>query len=285
MPVEQKVKAVLQSAETILELAIIEPSRYGPIIHSNIPDYAEIFLKIYLEEGMNIAPPDPDRRSFKQLIDEVKNNPGQIAIVDLDPITAYFLSIRDDFRNPLHHREYVQGFMITRPVALECLLQFDRLLNLLFPNMQALSDLNYYSYIKFIKMVFDEDRGVGDHEKYQRVILALIKIEKREKYKSPPGYDTGRVFSVRQLFKHSDETFSIVALGYRIGLTEKIINILLEVDSTMKTKVIIEKLKEDQLYTGIQRKEVEACLQHIQNKRLPSGAMIVILGGSYYLSQ
>jgi len=285
MAIDQKIKPVLLSAETILELAIIEPSRYGPIIHANIPDYAEILLKIFIEEELKCTPPNPDRRNFKQLTDEVKKYPGKISIPDFDPIAEYFLGIRDDFRNPLHHKEFVQGFMISRPVALECLLQFDLLLNLLFPSIHFQYELNYSSYIKFIKMVFDEDKGIGDHEKYQRVIQALIKIEKKEKFKSPPGYDAGRIFSVRQLFKQTDETFSIIALGYRIGLPEKIIEILSNSVSALKTKNLLEKISEDSTFTGIQAKEIDACLQHIQNKKLLTGGMIVILGGGYYLSR
>jgi len=285
MAIEQKIKSVLLSAETILELAIIDPSRYGSIIHAIIPDYAEILLKIYLEDKIKNVPPNPDRRTFKQLCDEINIQPSNISIQDFQTNAQYFLGIRDDFRNPLHHKEYVQGFLIAQSIVLECLVKFNLLLHTLFPEIPSRNDLNYYSYIKFINMAYEEQQGLGDHEKYQRVNQALLKIEKREKFKCPSGYDSGRIFSVRQLFKQTDETFSIVALGYRMDLPQKIISILSTSASVMKTKNIIEKLKEDPLYIGLQRKEVESCLQHIQNKKLNSGEMIVILGGGYYLSQ
>ena len=72
MSSDLKIKPVLLSAETIFELAIIDPSRYGPIIHANIPDYAEILLKLFLEEEIKSIPRNPDRRTFKRLTDEIK---------------------------------------------------------------------------------------------------------------------------------------------------------------------------------------------------------------------
>ena len=53
----------------------------------------------------------------------------------------------------------------------------------------------------------------------------------------------------------------------------------------MKTNNILEQLTGDDAFIGIQRKELENCLQHIQNRKLPEGKMIVILGGAYYLAQ
>jgi len=286
MGVEQKLKPLLVSAETIIELAIIDPSRYGPLIHANIPDYAEILLKIFLEDtGSKL--PDSSRPNFKQLIEEVEKNLPEVDIEPFKTIKQYFLAIRDDFRNPLHHKEYVQGFLTTKAIALECLLQFDGLLGLLFPKLPASfqSDLNYFSYVKFIRMIYWEDKGKEDHELYRRAMKALEKIEKGDKYKCPPGYDTGRIFSVRNLFKQDDETFSVVVLGYRNGLPKKIISILSESGSALKTKDILGRLRDYDAFSGIQQKEVEACLQHIQNKKQSDGKMIVIIGGAYSLSQ
>ncbi len=291
MALEQKVKAVLQSAELVFELAIIEPTRYGPIIHANVPDYAEILMKIFIEEaGRSITKKvgNKDKSlNFYELTQDIVNNPGGINAVRFQEIVNYFVSIRDQFRNPLHHTDKVQGYVIAKPVALECLLAFDELLRVLFPTLNpvAFSNLNYPCYVRFIRMDYDESTGKGDHNLYIRVIQALNKMEKDDRYNSPKDFDASRILSIRRLFHLDEETFSLRVLGYRKALPDRIIDLLANSARPVGSKRITDLVKTDPVYSGIRKREIEACLEHIQGERVSPRGIVLIQGGAYYLAK
>jgi hypothetical protein len=282
MAVEQKIKAVLQGAELVFELALIEPTRYGPIIHANVPDYAEILMKIFIEErGGNTK-----NKNFHDLIQDIVNNPKNINLVRFQKISDYFVTIREQFRNPLHHTDKVQGYVIAKAVALECLLSFDELLWILFPALSssAFNNTNYPCYVRFIKMDYDENTGNGDHSLYSKVIQALNKMEKFDNHRCPKDFDAARVLSIRRLFHLDEETFSLRVLGYRRTLPEKIIDLLSNSVRPVGSKRITDLIKNDPVFSGIRKREIEFCLQHIQGERISPRGIVLIQGGAYYLA-
>lgn len=282
MAIEQKVKAVLQSAELVFELAIIEPTRYGPLIHANVPDYAEILMKLFIEEGGGST----KNKNFHDLIQDIVNNPNGIDVARFQSISEYFKTIREQFRNPLHHTDKVQGYVIAKPVALECLLAFDDLLWCLFPALNPASfySLNYPCYVRFIKMEYDESTGRGDHNLYSKVIQALNRMEQDDNYRCPQDFDASRILSIRRLFHLDDDTFSLRVLGYRRALPERVIDLLATAPRPIGSQRITDLLKGDPIFNGIQKREIEACLQHIQGERISHRGIILISGGAYYLA-
>ncbi len=282
MAIEQKIKAVLQSAELVFELAIIEPTRYGPIIHANVPDYAEILLKVFIEEGGG----NTNNKNFYQLVQDIINNNRGIDLPRFQQISNYFIGIRDQFRNPLHHTDRVQGYVIAKPVALECLLSFDQLLWVLFPALNPLefNTMNYPCYFRFIKMDYEENTGNGDHSLYSKVIQALNKMEKDDNLRCPREFDSSRVLSIRRLFHLDEERFSLIVLGYRRALPETVIDLLSNSLRPMSSKRITELLRNNHDFSGIRKREVDNCLQHIQGERISPRGIILVQSGAYYLA-
>jgi len=288
MSLEQKVKAVLQSAELVFELAIIDPTRYGPMIHANVPDYTEILLKIFLEEA---GLPTTIKKSGKemnyyQLVQAIVTNPGRVNVNSFKLVSRHFLDIRESFRNLLHHTHSVQGYIIRREEALECLLKFDELLHVLFPgmNFSEIGQMNYLCYIKFIRMQDDELRGRGDHNLFRKVMQALNVLEKNDNYKCPSDFDAARLLAIRRLFKWDEDTFSLKVLGYRKSLPERIAVLLSGSRRPIGSQRITKILKGDAAFGGIRKREVEACLEHIQGERIGVYGMILIQGGAYYIN-
>lgn len=295
MAIEQKIKAVLQSAELVFELAIIEPTRYGPIIHANVPDYAEILMKVFIEgagrsttKKITIKGKEVDKGlSFYELKQDIVTNPGGIDVGQFQEISEYFNTIREQFRNPLHHTDKVQGYVIAKPIALECLLAFDNLLWCLFPalNPTTFHNLNYPCYVRFIKMDHDESTGRGDHNLYIKVIQALNKMEKDDNHKCPKDFDASRILSIRRLFHLDEETFSLRVLGFRKALPIRIIDILEGLQRPVGSKRITDLIKVDPIFSGIRKREIDACLEYVQGERISPRGIILIQGGAYYLSR
>jgi hypothetical protein len=247
-----------------------------------VPDYAEILMKIFIED----AGRSTRGKNFHDLVQDIVSNPGGIDSVRFQLIADDFKTIREQFRNPLHHTDKVQGYIIAKPVALECLLSFNELLWVLFPslNPSAFSYLNYPCYVRFVKMDYEESTGKGDHNLYSKVIQALNKMEKDDNHKCPKDFDAARIMSIRRLFHLDEETFSLRVLGYRRALPERIIDLLANSARPIGSKRITSLLKNDPIFSGIRKREVEACIQHIQGERVSPRGIVLIQGGAYYLA-
>jgi len=265
MAIEQKIKAVLQSAELIFELAIINPNRYGPIVHANIPDYAEILMKIFIEEGGG----NTRNKNFHDLIQDIINNPHAIDIARFQLIADYFTNIREQFRNPLHHTDKVQGYVIAKSVAQECLLTFDELLWLLFPTLTPtdFNNLNYPCYVQFVKL--DYDQGFGRNVRYySAVISALQRIEEEQDYYCPDGFDSSRVVAIKQLFKFEKEKFTRTVFNYRPQIKGLVVDELHRSATPLSSNQLLPRLKNHPNNLDLTVNEIERCLGFIEGESI-----------------
>lgn len=268
MPIEQRVKAILKSAELSFELGIINATRYGPLIHANVPDYAEILLKVFIEDNHTI----PAQTDFPGLVAAVSgffanNRPADQPI--FQHIGDYFIDTRRDFRNPLHHTHHVQGYVIERIEALRCLLRFDELLKVLIPNitLTTLDDLNYPCYIQYLKMEYDQSLGRGNHRLYQAVISALQRLESDYDYRCPTDYDSSRLIAVRRLFHFDSETFTRFVLNHRPQIKGLIANTLHLSPNPLSSNQLLPRLKQDPNFHDLSLDEIERCLVYMEGER------------------
>lgn len=273
MAIDQKIKAVLQSAELVFELAIIDPTRYGPIIHANVPDYAEILMKVLIEEaGRSITKRVGNKDkglNFYELSQDIINNPGGINVVRFQEIIEYFISIRDQFRNPLHHTDKVQGYVIAKPVALECLLTFDDLLWVLFPTLNPVAFINnnYPCYIQYIKL--DYDQGFGRSVRYcSAVMAALRRIEEEHNYHCPDDFDSSRVVAIKQLFKYDNDKFTRTVLNYRPQIKGLVVDELHRSTIPLSSNQLLPRLKSYPNNQDLSIEEIERCLGFIEGERI-----------------
>jgi hypothetical protein len=119
---------------------------------------------------------------------------------------------------------------------------------------------------------------------YSKVIQTLNKLEKDDNHKCPKDFDAARVMSTRRVFHLDEETFSLRVLGYRKDLPERIIDLLANSARPIGSKRITDLLKNDPIFSGIRKREIEACLQHIQGERISPRGIVLIQGGAYYLA-
>ena len=284
MPVETRIKAILKSAELSFELGIINATRFGPLIHANVPDYAEILLKVFLEENGQGIP-----NNFPNIVTAINtyltaNRSGDQPI--FQEISDYFITIRADFRNPLHHTDRVQGYVIEQREALKCLLRLDGLLKVLFPvlNPSAFDELNYPCYLKYLKMEYDESLGRGDHRLYLAAAAELRRLQDEDDFKGPPEFNASRLVAVRRLFRQNDEQFTRTVLQYRPILKVKIFDALRNGGHGMTPRQIRNALNSDPDLGGLAEQEIEACVQHIHNELFPGQGTIVVRGLQYHLT-
>jgi len=271
MAVEQKISGVLQSAGLVFELAIIEPSRYGPIIHANVPDYAEILLKVFIEEaGRNTTKAGTRDKglNFYELKQDIVSNPGGIDVARFQVIADYFLSIREEFRNPLHHTDKVQGYVIAKSVALECLLTFDELLWVLFPALTPLvfSNMNYPGYVQYIRLDYVQAFG-KNIRLYKAVNAALRRIEEENNFNCPDDFDSSRVNAIRQLFRYEPDTFTRVVLNYRPHIRQLIVDELYTSSTALSSNQLLPRLRGLPNNQDLTIEEIERCLGFMEGVR------------------
>ena len=133
-------------------------------------------------------------------------------------------------------------------------------------------------------MDYDESTGRGDHNLYSKVIQALNRMEQDDNFQCPKDFDASRVLSIKRLFHLDDDTFSLRVLGYRRTLPDRLIDLLANTARPIGSQRITDLIKTDPVYNGIQKREVEACLQHIQGERVSPRGIVLISGGAYYLA-
>lgn len=273
MAIEQKIKAVLQSAELVFELAIIDPTRYGPIIHANVPDYAEILMKVFIEEaGRSITKKVRNKDkglNFFELAQDINKNSKGINLVRFQEIIEYFISIREQFRNPLHHTDKVQGYVIAKPVALECLLIFDDLLSVLFPTLNSalFINSNYACYIQYIRL--DYDQGFGKNVKhYSAVISALHRIEEEQDFYCPDGFDSSRVVAIKQLFKFDNDKYTRTVFNYRPQIKGLVVDELHRSQIPLSSNQLLPRLKNHPYNLDLTVDEIERCLGFIEGESI-----------------
>jgi len=274
MAIEQKIKAVLQSAELVFELAIINPNRYGPIVHANVPDYAEILMKIFIEEaGRSITKKIGTKDkglNFFELVQDIVNNPGGIDAARFQTIANFFIDIREQFRNPLHHTDKVQGYVIAKSVAQECLLTFDELLWVLFPTLTPTDFnnlLNYPCYVQFIK--FDYDQGFGRNVRYYSAVMsALHRIEEEQDYYCPDDFDSSRVVAIKQLFKFDKDKFTRTVLNYRPQIKGLVVDELHRSAIPLSSNQLLPRLKIFPNNQDLSIEEIERCLGFLEGESI-----------------
>lgn len=284
MPVEQRVKSILKSAELSFELGIINATRYGPMIHANVPDYAEIMLRVFIDEH-NLVP----RKFFHTLASEVDNHflaQRPADQVSYRRVVDYFLQTRDSFRNPLHHTDRVQGYVIEQREALLCLLKFDDLLNILFPALVTnnLDDLNYLCYIRYLRMLYDENLGRGNHRLFQAINRALTHLEEEDNYSCPREHDSARLMAIRRLFRLPDDTFTLTVLRFRPLIKIKLLDLLQQTGRRMTSRQIRKGLANDPDVGNVRDDEIESCLQYIEGESIPGHGVVMITNMQYYLA-
>jgi len=284
MPVEARIKAILKSAELSFELGIINATRFGPLIHANVPDYAEILLKVFLEENGQAVP-----GKFPGIVTAVNtyitaNRPGDQ--LTFQEISDYFITTRADFRNPLHHTDRVQGYVIEQREALRCLLKLDELLVVLFPeiNSASLGELNYPCYLRFLKMEYEESLGRGSHRLYLAVVTELRRLQDEDNFTVPPEFNVSRLIAVRRLFRLDDDQFTRTVLQYRPILRLKIFDVLRNSRRGMTPRQMRNVLINDPDLGGLSEQEIEACVQHIHNDCLPGQGTVIVRGMQYHLT-
>jgi len=285
MPVEQRVKAILKSAELSFELGIINATRYGPMIHANVPDYAEIMLRVFIDE-FHLTP----RKFFHTLASEIENyfiaNRSAADQALYREIANYFLQTRDSFRNPLHHTDRVQGYVIEQREALRCLLMLDQLLQILFPTLRAFAfdELNYPCYLRYIQMEYDESLGRGNHRLYLAVAEELRRLQDEDHFVVPPEFNVSRLIAIRRLFRLDNDQFTRTVLKYRPILKQKITDILRGARRGMTPRQMVNALGNDPDIGGVSEQEIEACVQYIYNEFVPNIGTVIIRGMQYYLT-
>ncbi len=283
--VEQRVKSILKSAELSFELGIINATRYGPMIHANVPDYAEIMLRVFIEEN-SLTP----RKFFHTLVSEIQNfflaHRSAADQVSYREVTDYFLQTRDSFRNPLHHTDRVQGYVIEQREALRCLLMLDQLLLALFPslNASAFEDLNYPCYLKYLQMEYDESLGRGNHRLYQAVAAELRRLQDEDHYDTPHEFNVSRLIAVRRLFRLDDDQFARTVLQFRPVLKQKIFDTLRNNTRGMTPRQMRNALSADPNVSDLSEREIEACLQYIHNEFVLGQGTVVVRGSQYSIA-
>ncbi len=285
MPIEARVKAILKSAELCFELGIINASRFGPIIHANVPDYAEILLRVFVEEN-NISPAQSDFPGLVAGISGYLSTNRPVDQVKFQELGSYFVDTRRTFRNPIHHTDRIQGYVIEQREALRCLLQLDELLSELFPLLMpsAFDELNYQCYLKYLKMEYEESLGRGDHRLYLAVATELRRLQDEDNFRGPPEFNASRLVAVRRLFRLDGDQFTRTVLQYRPILKQKVFNVLQNSKRGLTPRQIRNALSNDPDLNGLSEQEVEACVQHIHNDFLPGQGTIVVRGFLYHLS-
>lgn len=289
MAIEQKVKAVLQSAELVFELAIIEPTRYGPIIHANVPDYAEILMKIFIEEAgrsttkkIKYKGKDIDKGlSFYELKQDITCNPGGIDSARFQNISEYFNTIREQFRNPLHHTDKVQGYVIAKPVALECLIAFDDLLWVLFPAItpSTFDTMNYPCYMKFIEMEYNQSFGKVPPRYYRAIISALQRLEDENAFRCPSDFDTSRLIAIRHLYHLDIDGFIRQVFNYRPQIKGLIIDELHQSRQAYSSNQLLGRLKRFPNNHDLTVEEIERCLTFMEGERIDGYGVITSVRG------
>jgi len=283
MTVSQRVRGILKSAELSFELGIINAMRYGPLVHANVPDYAEILLRVFIEEKYLT-----ERRFFNTLADEIDNyllahRAANQAIYR--EVADYFINTRKSFRNPLHHTVHVQGYIIEQREALLCLMKFDDLLKVLFPTVAPnnMDDLNYPCYIRYIRMLYDENLGRGNHLLFQAVIATLRRYEEQDNYVCPLEHDASRLISIRRLFRQDEDTIMLTVLKFRPILRAKIVDLLGQQGKSLTPRQIRNGLMNDPDVQGLRGEEVEACLQFIEGEQIDRRGIIMVVNMRYHL--
>jgi hypothetical protein len=266
MPVEQRVKSILKSAELCFELGIINPTRFGPLIHANVPDYAEILLRVFTKENRLTPTPQDD---FHGLVNAISAFLPPTEKAKFDPLANYFKDTRTAFRNPLHHTDRVQGYVIEKSEAFLCLLRFNELLSALFPTItwQNLEGLNYPCYLQFIKLEYDQNYGKSTRL-YQAVITALSRIEQTNTYHCPPEFDSSRLQAIKQIFHYDPDTYTREVLNYRPQIRNLLIDQLHNSGSPLSSDQLLLRIKRISGNLDLTKTEIERCLYFIEGERI-----------------
>jgi hypothetical protein len=267
MSVEQRVKAILKSAELSFELGIINATRFGPLIHANVPDYAEILLRVFASE--NHLTPTP-RDDFHGLVNVIV---AFLPVADqaiFQPLAEYFKDTRAAFRNPLHHTDRVQGYVIERGEALLCLLRFDELLLTLFPSILTtnLDGLNYPCYVQFIRLEYNQSLGRNNPRLYQAVVAALQRLEQDNGYHCPFDFDSSRLIAIRQLYRLDSDAFVRTVLNYRPPIKSSIVDELHRSPHPLSSNQLLLRLKQLPNNQDLSADEVDRCLSFMEGERI-----------------
>lgn len=269
MPVDKRIKAILRSAELVFELGVVNATRYGPVIHANVPDYAEILLRVFADDN-SVA--NHSTLDFPKLVTAARAFVSATNWGQFDDITDYYKNARTTFRNPLHHTDRVQGYVIEQREVLTCLLKFDELLTTLFPTLNPITfeDLNFPGYVRFLRMQYDESLGRGDHRLYRAVVEELGRLEKEDNYTCPSEFDASHLIAVRRLFRLDQYQFQRTVLKFRPTIEIKIVGILESKQKALTARQIYTALTDDPDLPGLQMQEVESCLEFVAGKPSPN---------------
>jgi hypothetical protein len=276
MPAEQRIKAILKSAELSYELGIINATRFGPLIHANVPDYVEIMLKVFIEEN-HINPTQTDFPGLITAINDFFSNNRPADQAQIQQIGNYFIETRRAFRNPLHHTERVQGYVIERSEALLCLLRFNEFLELLFPTILSVNfdELNYPCYVQFIKLEYDQNLGRNIPRFYQAVISALQRLEQDNEYHCPSDFDSSRLIAIRHLYRLDADSFIRTVLNYRPSIKSLIVDELHRSPISLSSNQLLIRLKKSPNNQDLMVDEVERCLAFMEGELIqPYGTVI-----------
>lgn len=268
MAIESRIKAILKSAELSFELGIINATRFGPIIHANVPDYAEILLRVFVEEN-HINPTQSD---FPGLVTAVSGNLRENRSLDqqkFQHLGNYFVDTRHTFRNPIHHTDRVQGYVIERSEALLCLINFNELLFCLFPtiSMKVFEGLNFPCYIQFIKLEYNQNLGINNRL-YQAVISAVHRIEGENAYQCPDDFDSSRLIAIRQLYHFDSDTFTRNVFNYRPQIKNLVVDELHQATIPLSSNQLLPRLKSLPSNEGLTSDEIERCLGFLEGEKI-----------------
>lgn len=263
---EQRIKSILKSAELSFELGIINTTRFGPLIHANVPDYAEILLRVFVSEN-NLKPTPRD--DFWGLVNAITAFLPATELARFQSLADYFKETRTAFRNPLHHTDRVQGYVIERSEALLCLLRFNELLLVLYPKISTTNfeDLNYPCYVQFIRLDYDQALG-RNNRLYQAVMSALHRVEQENAYQCPVDFDSSRLIAIRQLYHMDSDTFTRTVLNYRPQIKRMIVEELYISHNFLSSKQLLPRLLKFPNNQDLNIEEIERCLVFMDGEKI-----------------
>ncbi len=283
--VDERIRDVIRSAELCLELAIINPSRYGALIHASVPDFVEILLKIGTDERGIALPNNP---TFAQVVRGIRTALPTANQPAFSEITKYFFDNRTKFRNQIHHSAEAQGYNIHEREVLEPILGMDDFLALLFPTLTANGQVfvgsNFRAYMQFLRLHFDSlTKGRAAFARFSALERELDNWELRQKFNYPRDHKIGRVKAVQSLLPMDIDSFCGRVLGYPYALRKHIRDVLTQ-EPNLTIYQIQTRLKKNSLQP-YKLNLVQNCLDDVLDEKcFGDNTVIRLMGNGYYLS-
>jgi len=276
---------LFENISSCLELFIIAPAKYDFVIYSIIPDFAEIFIKLYIKENEGNL---DGCNNFYEYADEAKNHLENNREY-YENLKRAFSQKRKEIRNPYHHEATIHRFDINRGELLDGIKMLFSLINILFEGLhnKVRSPGNsffvneYAALYQFLN--YQIKKGEGESYRAEK-LDEYVDRELDDRFPSTTTRkgtfirNTLYVVVIKDLLPLSEREFCRRVLNYSPDLPEKITEIL-NSDGELTVRQIQNRLRKNFKLSASQD-ELQECITDLRRRDSPE--VIRTIGGETY---